>query len=131
MSPVPAPVSLTAPTRLAIWLIAANAALLVASNAGGSKMISVYGGLAASATVFSYAVTFVMADVINELFGIRIARLNVNVGLAGLALSVIFFQISIAAPPAAFWPNQAAYEATLGLGPRLLAGGWSAYIISN
>ena len=118
-------------TTVLIWLISIHTSLLIASNAGGAKMIAVPGGLAASATVFSYAITFPLCDVINELFGKRAARLAVNVGLVGLVLSVAFFQLSIWAPAADFWKGQEAYVTTLGLGPRILLGGWLSYIIGN
>ena len=114
-----------------IWLLSLHTSLLIASNAGGAKMIAVAGGLAASATVFSYSITFPICDVINELFGRRAARLAVNVGLAGLVLSVVFFQISMAAPSAPFWTGQDAYVQTLGLGPRILLGGWLSYMVGN
>lgn len=122
---------LTQRTVTAIWLISLHTSLLIASNAGGAKMIGLFGGLAASATVFSYSLTFPICDIVNELFGRGVARLMVNIGLAGLVVSVIFFQFSIWAPPASFWGGQQAYEATLGLGPRILAGGWLSYLVGN
>ena len=116
---------------LYIWLLSLHTSLLIASNAGGAKMIAVFAGLAASATVFSYSVTFPICDVINELYGRRAARQAVNIGLLGLAVSVVFFQLSMAAPPAPFWHGQEAYVATLGLGPRILLGGWLSYVVGN
>lgn len=114
-----------------VWLISVHTALLIASNAGGAKMIALPWGLAASATVFSYAITFPVCDVINELYGREVARLTVNVGLAGLVISVLFFQFAIHAPAASFWEDQEAYVTTLGLGPRILAGGWLSYTVGN
>ena len=112
-------------------LVALNAALLVASNAAGAKMIALPFGLAASATVFSYALSFLLTDLISELFGARVARQAVFVGFAGLVISVIFFRVAIVAPPASGWEGQESYVATLGLGPRLLLGGWLSYMVSQ
>lgn len=114
-----------------IWLISAHSALLLASNAGGAKMIAVPGGLAASATVFSYAVTFPLADIINELGGPRAARLAVNIGFMALVVLVGFLQLCIVAPPAAFWHDQEAFAKTLGFGWRILLGGWLSYLVGN
>ncbi|ACB74466.1 queuosine precursor transporter [Opitutus terrae] len=122
---------LPAKTTTFIWLLSVHTSLLIASNAGGAKMIAVFGGLAASATVFSYSMTFPICDIVNELYGKRAARLLVNVGLAGLVVSVCFFQVSIWAPPASFWKAQDAYVTTLGLGPRILLGGWLSYLVGN
>ena len=112
-------------------LVGINTALLVASNAAGAKMIALPGSLTASATVFSYALSFLFTDIISELYGRRSANFAVRIAFLGLFLSVIFFSISIAAPAACYWDGQRAYEKTLGLGPRILAGGWAAYMISQ
>ena len=58
-------------------------------------MIAVPGGLAASATVFSYMATFVILDTISELFGKRYSAITINVGLTALVVSVLFFQLSV------------------------------------
>lgn len=123
--------SLPGHVNFLILLISINAALLVASNAAGSKMISVFGGLSASATVFSYALSFAFTDAISELYGPEKARQAVRIGFLALLVSVVFFTVAIAAPGASYWGGQSAYEATLGLGPRLLAGGWISYMVSQ
>jgi uncharacterized integral membrane protein (TIGR00697 family) len=114
-----------------LWLVSAHTSLLLASNAGGAKMIGLPGGLAASATVFSYAATFPLADCINELGGPRAARRAVNIGFVGLLVLVGFLQLCIYAPPASFWTDQAAFEKTLGFGWRILLGGWLSYMVGN
>ena len=118
-------------TRIVLWLISAHTALLLASNAGGAKMIAVFGGFAASATVFSYALTFPLCDVLNEIGGPRTARLAVNVGFMGLVILVGFLQLCVWVPPASYWDGQEAFEKTLGFGWRILAGGWLSYLIGN
>jgi len=112
-------------------LVGLNAAILVASNAGGAKMIALPFGLAASATVFSYALSFTFTDAISEVFGRRYANLAVRVGFIGLVLSVLFFMVAIAAPPANFWAGQNAYVETLGHAWRILLGGWTSYMVSQ
>lgn len=114
-----------------ICLISAHTALLLASNAGAAKMIAVPFGLAASATVFSYAATFPVADIINELAGPRTARLVVNIGFAAMVILVGFLQVCIWAPSASFWTDQAAFEKVFSFGPRAMLGGWSSYLIGN
>lgn len=117
--------------RFFFYLLTFHTALLVASNAAGSKMIALPHGLAASATVFSYMGTFVILSAISELFGKRYAALTINVGLVALILSVIFFQISIHSKPAPFWKDQLSYQITLGSSWRILLGGWTAYMVSQ
>lgn len=119
------------PRNLLLWLVALNAALLVASNAAGAKMIALPLGLTASATVFSYALSFMFTDLISELYGRREANAAVRVGFVGLIVSVVFFQVAMRAPPATGWTGQDAYVTTLGLGPRLLIAGWTSYMVSQ
>jgi queuosine precursor transporter len=114
-----------------VSLLTLHTGLLVASNAAGSKMIGLPFGLAASATVFSYALTFLILDAIAELFGREYSKLTINVGLGAVFMSVIFFSIAIAAPSADFWKNQEAYETVLGSAWRILLGGSVAYLVGQ
>lgn len=114
-----------------IYLLTIHTALLVASNAGGAKMIALPFGLAASATVFSYMATFVILDIISEVYGKEKAKITINVGLMALVLSVTFFTISILAPSAVFWNGQQSYVETLGSSWRILLGGWVSYLVSQ
>lgn len=117
--------------RVIIYLTTIHTALLVASNAAGAKMIELPGGFAASAAVFSYMITFVILDIVTELFGKKVAKMVISVGLLALMISVLFFQVAILAPAATFWDQQAAYEATLGSSWRILLGGWLAYLVGQ
>ncbi len=114
-----------------IYCIALNTALLVSSCAAGAKLIAITDQLTASATVFSYAFSFLLTDLISELYGKKAAKIAVNIGFVGLMLSVVIFLFSIHATPAAFWPHQDAYQQTLGQAPRILIGGWLAYLVSQ
>ena len=106
------------------------AGLLVAANAAGSKLIQV-GPFAASATVFAYAFTFLITDVISEVFGKRAATTTVWTGFGAVVLGVLFFQVAILAPPASFYSSQEAFESVFTTTGRILIGGLSAYIISQ
>jgi queuosine precursor transporter len=116
---------------LLIYLMTVHTALLVASNAGGAKMIALPFGLSASATVFSYMATFAILDATAEIYGPKFSKLMINVGLGALVLSVLFFSLSIMAPAAPFWKGQEAYVSTLGSAWRILLGGWLAYLVSQ
>ena len=94
-------------------------------------MVTVFGSLTASATVFSYALSFTFTDIISELYGVEKAKLAVRIGFLGLFVSVGFFMISIHAPAANYWKDQEAYASVLGHGPRLLIGGWTSYMVSQ
>jgi len=117
--------------RVFVVLLTIHTSLVVASNVAGSKLIALPLGLAASATVISYMLSFVLLGSIAELFGRRYARLVVNLGLAAMALSVAFFELAIHLPAAAFWAHQREFEQVLGAVPRLVLGGWAAYLLGQ
>lgn len=117
--------------RVFVVLLTIHTSLVVASNVAGSKLIALPLGLAASATVISYMLSFVLLGSIAELFGRRYARLVVNLGLAAMALSVAFFELAIHLPAASFWTHQRDFEQVLGAVPRLVLGGWAAYLLGQ
>jgi len=116
---------------LLVWLCGMNVGVLVASNAAGAKIVALPFGLAASATAISYALTFMITDVVSEVFGPKSATLAVRLGFMGVVVGVIFFTLAIAAPGAVGWEGQSAFETVLGPTPRLLIGGLIAYLISQ
>lgn len=113
-----------------VFLLGTYVAILVASNAAGSKLIAV-GSLAASATVFAYAVSFLVTDVTAELYGKRLSNQFVVVGFVSVLIAAGFFKLAIIAPPASFYEHQAAFERVFQTTWRLLLGGLIAYLISQ
>ncbi len=127
-----APVALTDRNlRVFVVLLTIHTSLVIASNVAGSKLIALPLELAASATVISYMLSFVLLGSIAELFGRAQARLVVNLGLGAMALSVTFFELAIHLPAAPVWTHQPEFEHVLGSVPRLLAGGWTAYLVGQ
>lgn len=114
-----------------VVLLTIHSSLLVASNAAGSKIIALPGGLGASATVVPYLFSIIILDTIAEIYGRRRASLVVNLGMAAIILSVLFFEFAIWLPPSPYWANQSAFISVLGSTPRILAGGWLAYFVGQ
>jgi len=114
-----------------LLLMALHTSLLVTSTIAGSKVFALPFGLSASATVFSYMLTFVMLDSIAELYGREYSRLVINLGLIGMALSALYYEFAIILTPAPFWHEQRAFEAILGSSWRIWFGGWIAYLVSQ
>ncbi|WP_089729272.1 queuosine precursor transporter [Candidatus Thiosymbion oneisti] len=121
---------MTKDTHILIGFGTIYAALLVAANAAGTKIIAV-GSLAASATVFVYALTFLVTDIVSDVYGKKAADKLVIYGFVSVLLAVVIYQLAIVAPPAPFFQNQEAYESVFGVTWRLLLGGLVAYLISQ
>jgi uncharacterized integral membrane protein (TIGR00697 family) len=118
-------------TQLLLALMTLHSSLAVTSTIAGAKLFAITTGFFASATVFSYMLTFLALDSIAELFGKEYARFVINVGLLAMALSAIYFQFSIWLPPAPEWHDQPAFQAVFGRSWRIWLGGWTAYIVSQ
>jgi queuosine precursor transporter len=114
-----------------LFLMTLHGSLLITSTVAGSKLFALPFGLSASATVISYMFTFVVLDAIAELYGAKFSRLVINLGLIGMALSALYFKLTIALPPAGVWPYQQAFETVLGSSWRIWLAGWLAYLASQ
>lgn len=104
--------------------------LLVVTNAIGAKLIEV-GPFVASATVFVYAFSFLITDVVSEVYGKKAASMFVWYGFATVIIAVILFQLALWAPSASFFESQKSYEDVFSSSWRVLLGGLTAYIVSQ
>jgi queuosine precursor transporter len=114
-----------------LCLMTLHSSLLITSTIAGSKIFALPLGLTASATVFSYMLTFVILDSIAELYGRTYSKFVINLGLIGMALSAVYFEFAIILPPADFWKHQNSLEAILGSSWRIWLAGWAAYMLSQ
>ncbi|MGH2628081.1 MAG: queuosine precursor transporter [Anaerolineales bacterium] len=117
-------------------LVALFATSLVVSNIIAVKLVDVL-GMVLPAAVFLFPVTYILGDVLTEVYGYRRARQAIWIGFACNALAVAAISLGGFLTPAAFWnagvypgPDEAgaAYQAILGFAPRLLAASFLAYL---
>jgi uncharacterized integral membrane protein (TIGR00697 family) len=114
-----------------LLLLTLHSSLLVTSTIAGSKIFALPFGFSASATVFSYMLTFVMLDTVAELYGRQYSRAVINLSLIGAAISAAYFEFTILLPPSQVWPHQSAFETVLNSSWRIWLGGWIAYLLSQ
>jgi queuosine precursor transporter len=86
------------------------------------------------AAVIMYPFTFMLADVITELFGGQTARKVVGMGFVTLIVFVVWtsvgtFMPSLAAPSAQ--ANAAAYNVVFGFVPRIVSASLVAYVVGE
>ncbi len=103
---------------------------LVLAAVLASKIIAV-GGLVVPAGVLAYSLTFLITDVISEIWGKERAQTVVVGGFITLVLVFVLTGISIIWPPASFWPHQQAYETILGSSARIMVASLTAYLFSQ
>lgn len=85
----------------------------------------------APAAVLVFAVTFLLTDVVNEKFGQRQVHEMILVTFVTQVAMVVFLWIGGRLPAASFWPHQAAWDALLGVVPRITVASWITFLVSE
>ncbi len=118
-------------------VVAAFCGLLLISNVGATKAIAF--GLPVSVPVlgdhiitdggaFLFPLTYVLGDVLAEVYGMRRARRAIVMGFVLAALASVTFLLVSVTPPAPNWPNQEAWSAVLGFVPRIVFASLCGYL---
>jgi uncharacterized integral membrane protein (TIGR00697 family) len=100
---------------------------LLTANIIAPKLIMV-GGLVLPVAIIVFPISYILADVLTEVWGYAATRRVIWLGFACNALMVLVIWIGGWIPPAPFWRGQAAYAETLGQAPRILAASFVAYL---
>ena len=106
------------------------AACLLISNILAIKIIMI-GPWAAPAGVLIFPVSYIIGDVVTEVWGFRKARLIIWAGFAVNLIAILFYSLSISIPSAPFWINQNAYATVLQYSPRIALASIVAYLFGS
>ncbi len=122
----------TAPrvTGLFVVLAALFVTLLITSNIIAVKLVLVWGRILPAAIVL-FPITYVLGDVLTEVYGFRFARWVIWLGFLCNAVAVVGFWIGGLLPSAPFWQEQDAYNTILGYTPRLLMASFAGYLVGE
>ena len=116
------------------WRFVTCAALfvtcLLTANVIAAKLI-VVGGVVLPAGVVIFPLSYVLGDVLTEVWGYAAARRVIWLGFACNAVMVIAIWLGGIAPSAPFGAGQEAYERMLGQTPRLMLASFVAYLIGE
>ncbi len=114
------------------YVMAAFVAILLLSNViGASKPSYVVlpggGHWAFGAGVLFFPVSYVIGDVLTEVYGYANARRVIWTGFAALAFMAFMAAVVVALPPADDWPGQEAYEFVFGNSWRIVLASMAAF----
>lgn len=123
------------PSTLPRWrfydaIVALFVASLLTANIISVKLIAV-GPLVVPAGVVIFPLSYILGDVLTEVYGYRAARRAIWLGFAGNLVAVVAIWIAANLPSPSFWQEQAAFDAILGFTPRLLLASFVAYLIGE
>lgn len=104
--------------------------VLLVSNIASSKLTGFW-GLTLDAGTILFPLAYIFGDILTEVYGYATSRRVIWTGFACLTLASVVFMVVQYLPPAADWTNQLAYEAILGLTPRIVLASLCAYLVGE
>jgi uncharacterized integral membrane protein (TIGR00697 family) len=91
---------------------------LIISNILAFKLIQL-GSFTATTALFIFPLSYIINDVITEVWGFKKARMLIWCGFGMNFLAILFFQLAVWAPPSPLFQQQEAFQAVLGPIPRV------------
>ena len=114
------------------YVMAAFVAILLLSNIiGASKQATIdlpyIGPWSFGAGVMFFPLSYIIGDVLTEIYGYARARRVIWTGFAALVFMAFMSWVVVSLPPAAGWGGQAAYESVFGNAWRIVAASMIAF----
>ncbi len=119
--------------RYSVWFVLLTAvfiACLITANITAVKLIDVF-GLFVPAAIVIFPVSYIVGDVLTEVYGYHTARRVIWLGFLCNLIAVIGIWAGQQLPAAPFWDAQPAYDRILGFTPRLLIASFIAYLVGE
>ena len=101
--------------------------VLIVSNIIAVKLVTV-GPLVVTAAIVLFPLSYLLADVLTEVYGYAVARRTIWIGFLCNLVAVLAILVGGLMPAAQFWEGQDAYDAILGYSSRLLVASFVAYL---
>jgi uncharacterized integral membrane protein (TIGR00697 family) len=111
-------------------LMAVFVTLVVLTNTVGVKLFTA-GNMILPVSIIWYPLTFLVTDIVSEVYGARRARFLVVMGFCMSVLLLVFSLVGIALPAASVYPLQQDYENIFGPVWRLLFASMAAYLLAQ
>tara|TARA_Y100000815_G_scaffold225873_1_gene213553 strand:- start:2147 stop:2890 length:744 start_codon:yes stop_codon:yes gene_type:complete len=114
------------------FVMAAFVVILVLSNViGAGKVAQIWlpgiGYWPFGAGILFFPVSYVIGDVLTEVYGYARARRVIWAGFAAVLFMALMSWVVVQLPPAPDWENQAAYEVIFGQVPRIVLASMVAF----
>lgn len=116
--------------RYLAFITAFFSVVLILSNIASSKILSL-GWFSFDGGTILFPLSYIFGDVLTEVYGYARSRRVIWTGFSMNILMVLIFYIVGKLPPAFDWGNQAAYDAILGVVPRIVLGSLCAYLFGE
>ncbi|MGQ9568844.1 MAG: queuosine precursor transporter [Anaerolineae bacterium] len=108
------------------FVMALFVAVLLISNVASSKILDL-GPFTFDGGTVLFPISYIFGDILTEVYGYRRSREVIWTGFGCALLMAMTLWVVGWLPPDPQWPHQEAYEAILGVTPRIVAGSLIAY----
>lgn len=108
-------------------VMAAFVAILLLSNVIGAGKVASFGGVVFGAGILFFPISYVIGDVLTEVYGYARARRCIWAGFVAVLFMAGMSWVVVALPPAEGWQGQAAYQAVFGQVPRIVFASVAAF----
>lgn len=112
------------------YLLALFCAVFLISNITAQKGVQL-GPLITDGAFFLFPISYVIGDVIAEVYGFKAARRAVFTGFGIAVVAVLSFYIAIWLPAADFYDMDETFAAVLGLLPRIVVASLTGYVVGQ
>ena len=112
------------------YLLALFCAVFLISNITAQKGVQL-GPLITDGAFFLFPISYVIGDVIAEVYGFKAARRAVFTGFGIAVVAVLSFYIAIWLPAAGFYDMDETFAAVLGLLPRIVVASLAGYVVGQ
>lgn len=118
------------------WFLLVSAlfiACLLSANITAVKLVT-FGGVVLPAAILIFPLSYIVGDVLTEVYGYAAARRVIWLGFLANLVLVLFILVAGALPGApGLWTeaDQQAYERVLGFTPRILTASFLAYLVGE
>ena len=104
--------------------------MFVLANVLATKQIE-FCGMVLTTGMFAFPLTSLIGDIVNEVYGMKVAKRFVYFGFTCMAVSSLIIQIAIHVPGAEFWGQDEAFKTTLGATFRITVASLVAFLVSQ
>ena len=118
------------PYKYLAFITAFFSVVLILSNITSTKILSL-GWFSFDGGTLLFPLSYIFGDVLTEVYGYARSRRVIWTGFFMNVLMVLVFWIVGMLPPAFDLGNQAAYDAILGVVPRIVLGSLCAYLVGE
>ncbi len=111
-------------------LVSVFTALVIISNVTATKGVA-FGPVITDGGFIVFPLTYVIGDVLSEVYGFKAARRAILLGFVMLALAALMFWVTIYLPAADFYQNQGAFETVVHAFTQLLVAGLAGFVVGQ